>query len=82
MTCCALRPCERYLATEGQLSHVRRRVCPVCWWGDRTQPETLLATREREEVERRVKALGPRGSHSRRGQRRHGLEATEREGWR
>ena len=43
------------------MSHVRRRVCPVCWWGDRTQPETLLATREREEVERRVKALGAKG---------------------
>ena len=35
---CAPGPCPDYLASAGQLPHVRRRTCPVCWQADQTQP--------------------------------------------
>ncbi len=55
MSSCAVGPCDRYLATVGQLDHVRRRSCRVCWDGDQPQPETLVARRARkiQEAEKR-----------------------------
>ncbi len=57
MTCCAAGPCDRYLATAGQLPHLRRRACGVCWQREHPQPETLLARRARLKREAAKRAL-------------------------
>ena len=36
MPCCAIGPCDRYLAAGRSFF-----ACRVCWWGDQPQPDRL-----------------------------------------